>query len=72
MASSRNPYKGEHVNSAYHAPIRQSWRAGYNTLQIAKAFKVKECDVARIIAAEQDRRYAEWHDADPKRLVASA
>lgn len=69
---STNPYKGAHINSAYHAPILQSWRAGYNTLQIANAFKVKEHDVARIIAREQDRRYAEWADAAPASQAATA
>jgi len=67
----RSPYKGVHINSAYHEPIRQSWRAGYNTSQIAKAFKVKEPDVVRIITAEQERRYREWADAAPAALAAA-
>lgn len=53
------------IAAGYYEPIRQSWRAGYNTSQIAKAFKVAECDVARIIAADQDRRHREWTDAAP-------
>lgn len=69
--TSTKPYNGAHVHSAYHAPILQSWRAGYNTFQIANAFKVKEHDVARIIAREQDRRHAEWTDAAPAPRAAA-